>query len=399
MKNYYEILNISESAQKEEIEDAYRREFGVWKNRVNSPDLRERQKAILKVQDLEEAKNTLSNTTKRAEYDKRFRSEELLLVVDELPSVAKELSLADDDFSLATEELPSEYSKSYTKKEKKQNFIQRLPDGIELEMIAIPAGSFMMGSQNKGKSSSDERPAHKVDIEAFHIGKYPITQEQYKAVMGENPSYFDRGGKYPVEGVNWDNAITFCRRLSKLTGRTYKIPTEAQWEYACRAGTQTSYYFGDDEKKLGQYAWYFSDTCILVSNTITEKIIGNFLLLLRQATLANSIVDFIGNILYCGISIVFNLSTHPVGKKKPNKWGLYDMLGNVLEWCEDDWHSNYQDAPTDGRAWVDNEGLSNSDYRTMRGGSWHHNAENCRCTARHCVNPIDKMNFGLRVVC
>lgn len=141
---------------------------------------------------------------------------------------------------------------------------------IKIEMVEIPA------SQNQGISS-------------FKIGKYPITQEQYKEVMGVNPSHFQGNPQNPVEQVSYDDAVAFCQKLSQLTARNYRLPTEAEWEYACRAGTTTGWCFGDDYCQLGEYAWYI-DNC--------ER------------------------------------TTHPVGQKLPNDWGIYDMHGNVWEWCQ-----------------------------------------------------------------
>jgi len=227
---------------------------------------------------------------------------------------------------------------------------------IEPEMIYISAGSFLMGSEeDDSQAYADERTQHQVTItQPFYIGKYPITQEQYEAVMGNNPSYFLKGGKYPVEYVSWHDAQEFCQKLSNLTEKTYRLPSESEWEYAAKAGTQTNYYYGDDESPLGEYAWYEDNS---------------------------------------------NDQTQPVGQKKPNKWGLYDMLGNVWEWCEDDWHSNYKGAPNDGRAWIDNDNRSQLEYRTIRGGSWGSYSRYCRCANRDFNFPARRLNdFGFRVV-
>jgi len=233
-----------------------------------------------------------------------------------------------------------------------QSFTENLPNGIALEMIAIPAGSFMMGSTD---GADYEKPQHQVTLNAFHIGKYPITQEQYQAVIGNNPSYFVKGGKYPVDSVSWEDAQAFCEKLSKMTGKTYRLPSESEWEYACRTGKQTRYYFGDNENQLKEYAWYD----------------------------ANS-----------------NSQTQPVGQKKPNKWGLYDVLGNVWEWSEDDWHSNYNGAPTDGRAWIDNNNRSQFKDRIIRGGSWCDGSRFCSCSYRYFLFAAWRDNvIGFRVVC
>ena len=232
-------------------------------------------------------------------------------------------------------------------------FTEKLANGITLEMVSLPAGQFLMGSADSDPdASNDEKPQHQVQVNSFAIGKYPVTQAQYQAAMGTNPCHFSNNPQNPVENVSWDDAQAFCQKLSQITEKTYRLPTEAEWEYACRAGTTTRYYFGDDANQLGDYAWYKANS---------------------QQT------------------------THPVGQKKPNAWGLYDMSGNVWEWCEDDWHDSYAGAPDDGSAWLDND----NDYPIVRGGSWGSNPYLCRSAIRgnyyHRDNRI--VNYGFRVVC
>ena len=198
-------------------------------------------------------------------------------------------------------------------------------NGVKLELVKVMAGSFNMGSNE----DDSDKPIHRVNLQEFLIGKYPVTQAQYQAVMGENPSHF-KGNQNPVENVTWYDAVKFCEELSKRTGRKVKLPTEAQWEYACRAGSTGRYCFGDHASKLGNYAWY-------KRNSVNK--------------------------------------THPVGKKLANSWGLHDMHGNVWEWCEDFWHENYNGAPNDGSAWLTN---GNQDGRSLRGGSWNTYAFFCR---------------------
>jgi formylglycine-generating enzyme required for sulfatase activity len=139
-----------------------------------------------------------------------------------------------------------------TTETKGKDFIDILPKSIKLEMIAIPGRNFRMGS-NEYK---DEKPIHQVTLKAFHMGKYPITQAQYQAVMGENPSYFSNNPNHPVEQVTWFKAVEFCQKLSQIRGKNYKLPSEAQWEYACRTGRTTKWSFSNDENELGEYAWY-----------------------------------------------------------------------------------------------------------------------------------------------
>lgn len=205
---------------------------------------------------------------------------------------------------------------------------------MNMEFALIPAGEFMMGSpDDEVDIYHTECPQHKVTIKnPFYLGKYPITQKEWIAVMGNNPSSF-KGDDLPVESVSWDDVQEFIKKLNKMEGTDkYCLPSEAEWEYACRAGTTTRYSF-DDESKLNEYAWY-----------------GN-----------NS-----------------GSETHPVGKKVPNSWGLYDMHGNVWEWVEDKWHEGYNGAPIDGSAWED----ENSSDHVLRGGGWYGGARYCRSASR-----------------
>ncbi|GBD53612.1 SUMF1/EgtB/PvdO family nonheme iron enzyme [Microcystis aeruginosa NIES-298] len=235
-----------------------------------------------------------------------------------------------------------------------QPITEKLPKGVTLEMVGLPAGQFLMGSPDSGPDAkSEEKPQHLVKVNSFAIGKYPVTQAQYEAVMGNNPSRFQNNPQNPVEKVSWNDAQAFCQKLSQISGKTYRLPTEAEWEYACRAGTTTRYYFGDDANQLGDYAWYAGNS---------------------QQT------------------------THPVGQKKPNAWGLYDMSGNVWEWCEDNWHDSYENAPKDGSAWLTND----NDYRIrinriVRGGSFYYNPYRCRSASR-LTHYVLNDNIGFRVV-
>jgi formylglycine-generating enzyme required for sulfatase activity len=266
------------------------------------------------------------------------------------------------------------------KKESKQSqcFRENLGNGITLEMLAIPRGTFLMGSpQDEKDSFKDERPQHEVTVSTFFMGKYPITQAQWRAVasrtdlkvekdLDPNPSHFkDRGGSStrrdrPVEQVNWYDAVEFCARLSKLTGREYRLPSEAEWEYACRAGTTTAFHFG--ETITGELANYDA------SKTYADEPKGEY----RQ-------------------------QTTPVGQFPPNAFGLYDMHGNVWEWCADTWHNNYYGAPTDGSAWIEN---GDDNRSPLRGGSWGYSPDLCRSAVRFYVHRgIRSSTLGFRVVC
>lgn len=237
-------------------------------------------------------------------------------------------------------------------------FAEDLGNGIMLEMVYIPGGTFMMGSpETEIGQYSSETPQHPVTIAPFFMGRYPITQAQWKAVMGQkNPSHFP-GDNLPVDFVSWYEAVEFCDRLAKKTGLPYRLPCEAEWEYTCRAGTHTPFYFGHTiTSNVANY-----NGC-----TYTSEPLGKF----RGATT-------------------------PVGSFPPNAFGLYDMHGNVWEWCADPWHENYNGAPSDGKVW---DSGAEDLYRIMRGGSWKTMPKNCRAARRCKVNPHDKWWFdGFRV--
>jgi formylglycine-generating enzyme required for sulfatase activity len=232
-----------------------------------------------------------------------------------------------------------------------------LGNGIDLEMVYIPGGSYMMGSQELDA----EKPLHQVTVSPFHLGKYPITQAQYEAMMGENPSHF-MGDQRPVEQVSWWDALRFCRKLSTFTQQTYRLPTEAEWEYAARAGTSTAFHFGDG---------------------ITPHL-----------------ANYHRNISY-GIASTAKSreETSNVGSYPPNAFGLYDMHGNVSEWCQDTWHDNYAGAPTDGRAWVTTRSGKEPDAHILRGGSWYYSERGCRSATRDYYAPdYSSMSIGFRIV-
>jgi formylglycine-generating enzyme required for sulfatase activity len=245
-----------------------------------------------------------------------------------------------------------------------KGFREQLAKNIYLEMVNIPPGSFLMGaSKEEPESYDDERPQHLVSLQPFSMGRYPITQEQWQTIMGDNPSNFKDNPTNPVDSITWDNAQEFCQKLSKKTQKTYRLPTEAEWEYACRAGTTTPFHFGE--------------------------------------TIDTNIANYNGNEIYGrGIKGIHRGETIPVGSfKVANAFGLYDMHGNVWEWCEDTWHENYDGAPTDGTAWI-GKNDENSSKRVMRGGSWYLNPNACRSAFRYWNDPVDSDDIvGLRVVC
>ena len=219
---------------------------------------------------------------------------------------------------------------------------------IGIKLVEIKPGSFLMGSPASEEGRWDDEIPHKVTLtRGFWMGATPVTQTQWKLVMGHIPSYF-HGDDLPVEEVSWDDAVAFCNRLSQMDKRRYRLPTEAEWEYACRAGTTTAYYTGDTETALGEAGWYHGNS-------------GN--------------------------------TSHPVGQKQPNAWGLYDMLGNVFQWCGD-WYGDYPDSDA-----TDPTGADSGENRVIRGGSWSDDPATCRCADRSDYSPDRRYySFGFRVV-
>lgn len=221
-----------------------------------------------------------------------------------------------------------------------------------IEFVLVPAGEFEMGSPFEEKDKfPNECPAHKVTIEkSFYMGKSSVTQKQWKKITGKNPSHF-KGEDRPVEMVSWTEVQKFVKKLNeKEHTDKYRLPSEAEWEYACRAGTQTRYPFGNDESKLDEYAWYAENS-------------GG--------------------------------QTHTISRKKPNSWGLYDMHGNVWEWVQDNWHENYKGSPSNDNAWEDKE----DSHRVSRGGSWYCDASLCRSASRFRRDPENHIsNLGFRLL-
>ena len=242
---------------------------------------------------------------------------------------------------------------------------------ISLDMIAIPSGGFTMGApESETDSGEGERPQHKVTLQPFYLGRYAVTQAQWREVAGyeridrdldPDPSRF-KGENRPVEQVSWEEAQEFCRRLSAKTGKDYRLPSEAEWEYACRTGTTTPFHFG---------------------KTISPELANYY----AKATYNNSPKG------------EYRSETTDVGSFPGNEWGLHDMHGNVWEWCEDDWHENYEGSPEDGRAWIDNDNRSQSS-KLLRGGSWINIPQDCRSAYRNHDSRVNR-NFviGFRVCC
>lgn len=227
-----------------------------------------------------------------------------------------------------------------------------ITNSIGMKLTYIPAGEFLMGSPRNEERRDDDETQHKVKIsKPFLMGVTEVTQGQYKAVMGKNPSYFDGSDDLPVEKVSWEDAVEFCEKLSKKEGRTYRLPTEAEWEYACRAGTTTAFNVGD-----------------------------------RPSV---DLMNYNGDYTYNGSSRgVDRGKTVSVGSFKPNRWGLYDMHGNVYEWCSD-WYGDYpKGAVTDPR------GPATGRSRVLRGGCWCHVPRYCRSANRDRITPVNRNVYG-----
>ena len=241
------------------------------------------------------------------------------------------------------------------------NGMKTITNSIGMKLVLIPKETFQMGSPIEEAGADDDEAQHQVTISKdYYLGVTEVTQGQYEKVMGTNPSYFQKrvirksdSSMYPVEQVSWEDAVEFCKRLSdlpeeKAASRVYRLPTEAEWEYACRAGSKTAYSFGEGSKSLGDYAWFDGNS---------------------------------------------NTQTHPVGEKKANAWGLYDMHGNVWEWCSD-WYGEYPKG-----AVSDPVGPREGSSRVLRGGCWLIGAADCRSAVRSRRYPSnrDYNDFGFRV--
>ncbi len=309
---------------------------------------------------------TVSGEKKAVAVEKLKREMKGLLQASSLVFPVPGFELKDFDFQFLTVNERGEEVKRDQRQA--QSFAEDLGNGLNLEMIAIPGGRFLMGTEDREierlvkRFNLDgfrrEKPQHEVTVQPFFMGKYPITQAQYQEVMSKNPSNF-KGDERPVEYVTWDEAEEFCQRLSKQTGTEYRLPTEAEWEYACRAGTTTPFHFGE--------------------------------------TITTDLANYDGNYTYANESQgEYREQTTPVGSFSPNAFGLYDMHGQVWEWCQDNWHDNYEGAPKDGSPWL--SGFSST--KIMRGGSWAYNPGVCRSACRfYLARGFCDVDIGFRVVC
>jgi len=239
-----------------------------------------------------------------------------------------------------------------------KDYTEDLGNGVKLEMVAIKGGTFEMGSPSSEQDrDNDEGPVHTVELDGFWMGRYEVTQEQWQAIIGNNPSYF-KGYNLPVERVSWNEVMEFCKKLSEKTGKKYTLPSEAQWEYACRAGTKTPFHTG--------------------------------------YTISTDQANYDGNYIYgTGTKGVYRQKTTSVENFNPNSFGLYDMHGNVWEWCLDYYDENYYSkSPSKNPV-----NMNSSSYRVLRGGSWVRNPGDCRSAGRTGINPDFRYDrLGFRVV-
>ena len=216
---------------------------------------------------------------------------------------------------------------------------------FEPEMVFVEGGTFQMGSES---GDSDEQPVHSVTLSSFNMGKYEVTQAQWKAVMGSNPSNFSGCDNCPVENVSWNDVQQYIQKLNAQTGKNYRLPTEAEWEYAANGGKSTRGYTYSGSNDIGSVAWYYDNS---------------------------------------------GSKTHAVGTKQANELGIYDMTGNVWEWCSD-WYGNYSSYSV-----TNPTGVTSGEARVLRGGSWNFKANSCRATFRNWGNPVNRnYNYGFRLV-
>ncbi len=258
----------------------------------------------------------------------------------------------------------------------RSSWIEDLGNGVYLRLVTIPSGKFLMGSP-QGYGCSTEYPQHEVTVNSFAMGMYLVTQRQWQQVaqypmvkhpLSLNPSHF-KGDNYPVEQVSWQEAMEFCARLSQRTSRHYRLPSEAEWEYACRAGTTTPFHFGTE---------------------IAPHLVNHLTIKASDQPIGQK----------------SGKQTTEVGLFPPNPFQIYDLHGNVWEWCLDHWHDDYHGAPIDGRPWL---GQDDSEFRVLRGGAWNMTEWVCRSAFRYAMKGEDwgsdrqriakYFNIGLRVVC
>jgi formylglycine-generating enzyme required for sulfatase activity len=351
-------LEISENSQRRSaIADDVQREFKV-RETITSTTIPEHLKPILK-KNSRLTQNSSSSDLKIPDEDRS----KLQLKIDKTLT-KKDNQLQRFQFDVVTVDKKGMESSRISKSA--EFWAEDLGNQVLLDMVKIPSGTYLMGSTNE-EEEDNEQPQHSVTIPSFFIGKYPISQSQWRVVaagsqveipLNPDPSSFT-GENLPVERISWNEAVEFCQRLSSLTGHDYRLPSEAEWEYACRAKTTTPFHVGE---------------------TITTD-------------LANYNGNFIYNYEKQG---EYREKTTPVDRFRPNAFGLYNMHGNLWEWCADDWHPNYEQAPADGCVWTESE---HQIIRVLRGGAWNSQPKKCRCAARNYIEADIKWKMiGFRIV-
>ncbi|MGL5077773.1 MAG: SUMF1/EgtB/PvdO family nonheme iron enzyme [Waterburya sp.] len=318
--------------------------------------------SVTEVLEALEAKNSISQTHNQPQSSNKSKTAKVKQVHQlDLKVVEFDFVTIADDSSL---KVSQKSILSIQRHQGKAKYITiNLSQDISLDLIGIPGGKFLMGSPaDEAEREVEESPQHLVAIRPFFMSKYPITQAQWQAVMNDNPSRFVESNitksKKPVERVSWFDCGLFCEKLFALIGREFRLPTEAEWEYACRGQTQTPFHFG--------------------------------------STIGTELANYNGEDVYgSGFEGENRRKTTDVDSFFANRFGLYDLHANVAEWCADTWHSNYQDAPNDGSAWTSN---NSKDLRVLRGGSWLHLPGNCRAAQRFKATPKSKSDaFGFRI--
>ncbi len=317
----------------------------------NLPGVAHNRDIVQGVWDEKRHQEQMETEIKRQEEEKRHQ-EQMEAEIKRQEEEEKRLREREFQFDVITVNVLGK--ETHRERRRAEFFKEDLGNNISLEMVSIPGGTFMMGSPE----DDSEKPIHPVNIAAFSMAKYPITQAQWQAIMGNNPSSF-KGANRPVECVTWYQAQEFCQRLSQKTGKTYRLPSEAEWEYACRAGTTTPFHFGE--------------------------------------TITVDLANYDANDSYASAPTgTYRQQTTDVGSFPPNAFGLYDMHGNVWEWCADPWRSNYNGAPRDGSVW---QLCGNTQNRVLRGGSWYTHPRECRSANRCGIKSNAGLsNFGFRVV-
>jgi formylglycine-generating enzyme required for sulfatase activity len=270
------------------------------------------------------------------------------------PPLPGEIVLAEAEFSYA--KVDSAGAIAERPSGRAELFVEPLAEGVGIPMIAVPAGGFYMGSAHR-QGEADEEPRHYVSVGSFYLARTTVTQAQWKAVTGRLPPCRGKSLEHPVDRLSWDEATEFCERLYGKTGRRYRLPSEAEWEYACRAGSSSDFSFGD--------------------------------------MITTDLANYVGRHAYkTGPVGEYRHGPIPPGAFPPNAFGLFDMHGNLDEWCQDAWHEDYTAAPSTAAPWI----RGGTAERVVRGGSWHDPPNLLRCAARLKLDPSEGEDFvGLRL--